>query len=279
MDVVNVVREALPYLSNLAGQTIVVKIGGSTLGSNDTTLEDLVALQRLHVKVVVVHGGGAIITDWLKRIGKQATFVRGLRVTDAETMEVVTMALAGKVNKDLVGQIQALGGRAVGLSGLDGGLMRARQKDPDLGAVGEVTSVDAGVVHAVSASGYIPFIAPLALADDGSALNLNADTAAGEIAVALRADRLLFLTDVEGIRQDGKLLSQLTATQTRELIAAGVISGGMIPKAEACIRAVEAGHRSHIIDGRTPGALIRELFTDAGVGTMITEDAQEETRV
>lgn len=277
--IVSAINEALPYITALPGKTIVVKIGGSTLGSHDTTLRDVVALQRMQIKVVLVHGGGAVISDWLKRVGKQPIFSRGLRVTDAETMELVTMTLAGKVNKGLVGQIQALGGTAVGLSGVDGGLIRARQKDPDLGAVGEVTGVDRTVVDVLTSAGAIPVVAPIALADDGTALNLNADTAAGEIAAAIRADRLIFLTDVPGISHNGKLLTTLTSRRVAALIEAGVIGGGMIPKAEACVRALAAGQRSHIIDGRQPHALIRELFTDVGVGTMITDDPQEGTSV
>jgi acetylglutamate kinase len=269
-DLVQSLSEALPYVSRLAGQTVVVKIGGSTLGYGDTTLADCIVLKNLQIDVVVVHGGGAAITDWLKRIDKSAVFVDGLRVTDPETMEVVTMTLAGKVNKELVAQVHALGGRAVGVSGIDGGMLRGQVKDPRLGAVGEVTDVDVTLLRQVSAAGYIPIVAPIALGADGQQLNVNADTAAAEVAVGLRAAKLLFLTDVPGIKdRDGSLLSELTGPQARDLIARGVISGGMIPKVAACIRALDVAEGAHVVDGRQPHALIRELFTNLGVGTMI----------
>src|SRR5688572_9898954 len=265
-DLVQSLSEALPYVSRLAGQTIVVKIGGSTLGAEDTTLEDVVTLKSLQVDVVVVHGGGAAITDWLKRIDKQAVFVDGLRVTDPETMQVVTMTLAGQVNKELVAQVQARGGRAIGLSGVDGGMLRGQVKDTRLGAVGEVTDVDVSVVRQVSLAGYVPIIAPIALGDGAQHLNLNADTAAAEVAVGLKASKLLFLTDVPGIKDaDGELRTELSAEEARDLIARGVISGGMIPKAAACIRALDVVEGAHIVDGRQPHALIRELFTNLGV--------------
>ena len=269
-DLVQSLSEALPYVSRLAGQTIVVKIGGSTLGSEDTTLEDVVTLKSLQVDVVVVHGGGAAITDWLKRIDKKAVFVDGLRVTDPETMQVVTMTLAGQVNKELVAQVQSRGGRAIGLSGVDGGMLRGQVKDERLGAVGEVTDVDVSLLRQVSAAGYVPIVAPIALGEGGRHLNLNADTAAAEVAVGLKASKLLFLTDVPGIKDaDGSLRTELSAREARELIARGVISGGMIPKAAACIRALDVVDGAHIVDGRQPHALIRELFTNLGVGTMI----------
>ena len=272
-DLVDLLSEALPFVSRLAGRTLVIKIGGSTLGSDDTTLVDAWTLKRLGIDVVIVHGGGAAITDWLKRIDKPAVFVDGLRVTDPETMDVVTMTLAGKVNKDLVGQIQALGGRAIGLSGVDGGMLRGRVKDRRLGAVGEVTEVDVEMVRQISRAGYIPVIAPIALGEDGQHLNLNADTAAAEIAVALGADKMIFLTDVPGIKGgDGELIAEMSGSRARDLIAAGVISGGMIPKAAACIRALDGAEQAHIIDGRQTHALIRELFTNLGVGTMVTRD-------
>lgn len=266
-------REVLPRVNALSCQTIVIKIGGSTLGAQDTTLQDVVTLSGLGVKVVLVHGGGATISQWLNRVGQQARFVNGLRVTDAEAMEVVTMVLAGKVNKELVAGIQSHGGRAVGLCGVDGGLLRARQLSPDLGLVGEVTAVDATVLNGVLQHGYVPVVAPIALGDGGVALNLNADTAAAEVAVALGCERLVFLTDVPGIRDgDGNLLTRITVDEANQLIASGVISGGMIPKAHACLRAVERIPSAHIIDGRVPGALMRELLTTASVGTTISRE-------
>jgi len=265
-------RSALRYAAAYAGKTVVAKVGGSTLGAADTTLEDVVTLQRLGVDVVIVHGGGSAISGWLRRIGKEPRFVDGLRVTDEETMELVVMTLAGKVNKDLVAGIQALGGQAVGLCGLDGGLIRGIRKNELLGCVGEVTSVDLAPLRALTSAGFIPVVAPIAVGEGCEALNLNADTAAAEVAVALKAEKLIFLTDVPGIKgADGQLIPEMSAGQARELIRSGVISGGMIPKAEACLRALDAVPRSHIVDGRVPHALIRELFTDEGVGTMITK--------
>ncbi|MBI2941246.1 MAG: acetylglutamate kinase [Chloroflexi bacterium] len=271
-DVAGVLAQTLKYVGAFAGKTVVVKIGGSTLGSHDTTLEDLVTLQRIGLIPVVVHGGGATISTWLRRIGAEPRFAGGLRVTDPETMEVVLMTLAGKVNKELVAQVQALGGQAVGFSGIDGGLLQGRRRSETLGLVGTVTAVRLGLVHVVMASGFIPLIAPIAIGEGGEALNLNADTAAAEIAVALRAEKLVFLTDVPGIKgADGILIPQMTARRARELIEVGVISGGMVPKTEACLRGLDGVSRCHIIDGRVAHALIRELFTDSGVGTMITD--------
>ncbi len=269
---VGALAEALPYVAQYSGKTIVIKIGGSTLGSRDTTLEDVVTLQKLGLSVVLVHGGGAVISDCLRKIGKQPVFVNGLRVTDEETMEIVVMALAGKVNKDLVASLQAFGGRAIGLCGLDGGLIRGVRKNEALGLVGKVTAVDLAPLKALAAAGFVPVIAPIALGEGGKPLNLNADTAAAEVAVALGAEKLIFLTDVPGVKgADGAVIPELTASEVRGLIGSGVISGGMIPKAEACLRGLAAAPRSHIVDGRVSHALIRELFTDQGVGTMITK--------
>jgi acetylglutamate kinase len=270
-DHVAALAEALPYVARFAGQTVVVKIGGSTLGSHDTTLEDVVTLRNLGVNVVVVHGGGAVISGWLKRIGKQPEFVNGLRVTDPETMELVVMSLAGKVNKDLVSGLQTLGGKAIGLPGLDGALLKGVRKDQQLGQVGRVTEVDLAPVLALVAAGYVPVIAPIALGEGGEALNLNADTAAAEIAAALGAAKLLFLTDVPGVKgADGAVIAELTEARAKDLIAEGVISGGMIPKVQACLRGLAGAKASHIIDGRVPHALIQELFTNRGVGTMFS---------
>jgi acetylglutamate kinase len=263
--------EALPYVSQFIGKTIVVKLGGSALGSHDTTLEDVVICHRLGIRVVLVHGGGTAISDWLKRLGKQPRFVNGLRVTDDETMELVVMTLAGQVNKQLVAQLMGFGGKAIGISGLDGGLLQAQVRDPELGRVGEVHVVDLAPLLALTTAGYIPVVAPVALGSDGRALNINADTAAAELAATLGATKAIFLTDVPGVLDaDRQLISELSALEAKDLIAQGVISGGMIPKVEACLRALAGVERSHIVDGRVPHALIGELFTDRGVGTMIT---------
>ncbi len=270
-DLAGTLAEALPYISRYIGKTIVVKLGGSALGSHDTTIQDVEHCHRLGIRVVLVHGGGNAISEWLKRIGKVPQFVNGLRVTDDETMDLVVMTLAGQVNKSLVAEIQRLGGRAIGISGLDGGLLRAHRRDPALGRVGDVTAVNLEALLAVSNAGFIPVIAPVALGDDGFPLNVNADTAAAELAAALGAAKAIFLTDVPGVFDSGKnLLTELSVLEAKDLIAQKVITGGMIPKVEACLRALAGVERSHIIDGRVPHTLIAELFTDRGVGTMIT---------
>ncbi|MBX6770525.1 MAG: acetylglutamate kinase [Chloroflexi bacterium] len=273
-DLAATLAEALPYVSRYIGKTIVVKLGGSALGSHDTTIEDVVICQRLGIRIVLVHGGGTAISGWLKRLGKEARFINGLRVTDDETMDLVTMTLAGQVNKQLVSEIQRNGGRAIGICGMDGGLIRARLLDPRLGRVGEVEQVNLDPLRALVSAGYIPVVAPIALGPDGLALNLNADTAAAALAAAMGAEKAIFLTDVPGVLDaDGRLISELTARETQRLIAEKVISGGMIPKVEAALRALDGVKRSHIIDGRVAHALIAELFTDRGVGTMITAES------
>ncbi len=271
--------EAIPYVNYFAGKTVVIKIGGSTLPSQNTVLRDVVLLKNLGVTPVVVHGGGSEISDWLKRVGKQSQFVDGLRVTDEETMDIAKMVLVGKVNTDLVAAINGLGGRAVGLSGLDGGLIQAKKNTDqgDLGLVGEVTQVDLKPLMAIVREGYIPVIAPVGLGADGVCYNINADTAAGHLAAALQAEKILFLTDVPGVvGPDGTFFSQLTMEQAEQLIATGVISGGMIPKLDACFIALEGSQRAHIIDGRIPHSLIRELYTNSGVGTMIIREESEQ---
>jgi len=271
--IAHVLREALPYMETLRGQMIVIKLGGSALAYQRDVLEDVIWLQRLGARPILAHGGGQEIDRWLDRLGLQRRFHNGLRVTDAATLDVVRMTLVGKVNSELTQGITLLGGRAVGLSGLDGGLLRARPLAPELGYVGMVEEVNPGAVEALVAAGYIPVIAPLALGADGQALNVNADDAAADLARGLRANKLIYISNVPGILdRSGALLSTLTVNQTGRLIAEGVIQGGMIPKAEACLRALDTIQRVHIVDGREPHALIRELFTDAGAGTMIARE-------
>jgi acetylglutamate kinase len=268
--IAQVLKEAQPYIESLRDRTLVIKLGGSTLENQRDALEDIVWLRGLGARPVLIHGGGAEINEWLGRLGIPSRFERGLRVTDAQTLDVVRMVLTGKVNGELVCMLGQLGGRAVGLTGLDGALLRARVLTPTLGFVGVVTSVDPGLVDTLSAAGYIPVVAPLALGEDGSILNVNADDAAADLACGLRAAKLLYLSDVPGILDaSGALLSTLTDAQVRALIADGTIYGGMIPKAEACLRALETTGRVHIMDGREPHVLIRELFTHEGAGTMI----------
>jgi acetylglutamate kinase len=268
--IAQVLREAQPYIETLRGRTLVIKLGGSTLDNQRDALEDIVWLRGLGAHPVLVHGGGPEINDWLERVGLPRRFERGLRVTDAATLDVVRMVLAGKVNGDLVRLLVSLGGRAIGLSGIDGGLLHARQIAADLGYVGAITTVDAGVIAALSAEGFIPVIAPIALGDEETVLNVNADDAAADLARGLSATKLLYLSDVPGVLDaQGRLLSELTDHEVRALIDQGVISGGMIPKAEAALRALETTERVHIVDGREPHVLIRELFTHEGAGTMI----------
>jgi acetylglutamate kinase len=268
--IAQVLREAQPYIETLRGRTLVIKLGGSTLDNQRDALEDIVWLRGLGAHPVLVHGGGQEINDWLERVGLPRRFERGLRVTDAATLDVVRMVLAGKVNGDLVRLLVSLGGRAIGLSGIDGGLLHARQIAAELGYVGAITTVDAGVITALSAAGFIPVIAPIALGDEETVLNVNADDAAADLARGLSATKLLYLSDVPGVLDaQGRLLSELTDHEVRALIDQGVISGGMIPKAEAALRALETTERVHIVDGREPHVLIRELFTHEGAGTMI----------
>ena len=256
-------------------KTIVVKIGGSTLGSHDTTLDDLVTLQKKGIIPVVIHGGGNKITEWLKKMGVATTFVRGMRVTDAVTLEVAIAVLAGLVNKELVAEIMSRGGKAMGLSGVDGGLIRAKLENPELGYVGEVVKVNAEPVKAVLSAGYIPVIAPGGLkaagrdSDPVMLLNINGDVVASEIAGALKAERLIFLTDVPGVRDSaGKFLSKLSAAEAKLMIASGVIAGGMIPKVEACLNALSRVPSTQIIDGRSAGALLSAIENNTG-GTKI----------
>ncbi|HEX9058364.1 MAG TPA: acetylglutamate kinase [Ktedonobacterales bacterium] len=268
--IAQVLREAQPYIEALRGRTVVIKLGGSTLDDGQDALEDIIWLQSLGAHPVLVHGGGPDISGWLDRLGLRTQFVRGLRVTDAATLEVVRMVLVGKVNGELVQAVARHGGRAVGLSGVDGPILRAQPIAPELGYVGMVTEVDPAPIQALTAAGYIPIIAPLGLGPDSEALNINGDDAAADLARGLAAAKLLYLSDVPGIHgSDGKLLSTLTDMQVRALIKDGTISGGMIPKAEACLRALETTHRVHIVDGRESHVLVRELFTDEGAGTMI----------
>jgi acetylglutamate kinase len=268
--IAQVLKEAQPYIEALRGRTLVIKLGGSTLEHQRAALEDIVWLRGLGARPVLVHGGGPEINEWLDRLGLPRRFERGLRVTDAATLEVVRMVLVGKVNGELVRLVGELGGRAVGLSGMDGRLLRAKAIAPELGFVGAVTAVEAGPVEALGAAGYIPVIAPLGLGEDGAVLNINADDAAADLARGLGAAKLLYLSDVPGILDErGELLSVLTDAEVRSLIASGTIAGGMIPKAEAALRALEATERVHIVDGREPHVLIRELLTHEGAGTMI----------
>jgi len=265
-----ILLEAIPYINRYVGKIVVVKMGGSTMESEQTVLQDVAALKRLGIIPVLVHGGGPEISEWMRRIDKKPEFVDGLRITDQETLDVATMVLRGKVNAELVARLNAMGIQAVGLCGTDAGLIQATRRDKRLGFVGEVVKVELKLLTSLMAQGYLPVIAPIGLGEQGQLLNINGDTAAGEIAAALCAEKLIFFTDVAGIKDaDGKLLPQVSVADAERLIASGVINGGMIPKVRACIKALSTVGRTHIIDGRAPNALLRELFTDTGVGTMI----------
>jgi acetylglutamate kinase len=256
------------------GKVIVIKIGGATLGSQDTTLEDVVSLQKQGRSLVIVHGGGKEINGWLEKRGITPKFVHGERVTDEATLEVVISVLAGLVNKELVAEINALGGTAAGISGVDGAFIQARIKDTELGYVGVVEKVNLAPLEALLKSGYIPVVAPISL-HAGKAerargvLNINADAVAGEVAAAIGAERLIFLTDVVGVSdQSGNLLAHLSPDEAEALLASGVASGGMIPKIRACLRALSGTPLTRIIDGRQPHALLKEIEGKAG-GTTI----------
>jgi acetylglutamate kinase len=270
-----VLAEYLPYLRPYAGQTILVKYGGHAMedvGGADPFPRDIAILKQVGINPIVVHGGGPQIGKMLQRLGIKSNFVNGLRVTDRETMEVVEMVLAGTVNKQLVAAINAAGGTAIGLTGKDGGLIRARKltRNGDLGFVGEPARIDIGVLAALREADIIPVIAPVGIGDDGETYNINADTVAGAVAAAVSAKRFLLLTDVPGVLDaDKRLIPELTAAEARRLIADGTISGGMIPKVETCLDAIDGGAEGAVIlDGRVPHAILLELFTE-GAGTLI----------
>ena len=281
----SVLSEALPYIQRFAGRRVVVKYGGAAMVRQDlreAVFRDLTLLACVGVQPVVVHGGGPEINQWLGRLSIEPEFRNGLRVTDAATMEVVEMVLVGRVNKQIVNGIARVGGRAVGFSGSDGGLVRARPwGDGANGLVGEVEALDPSVLSPLLERGYIPVISSVAPDADGQAHNINADTVAGELAAALQAEKLILLTDTAGILRDrhdpASLIRQLTLSQARDLIAEGVVEGGMTPKTECCIRALAQGVKAaHIVDGRHPHALLLEVFTDAGIGTMVVGSAHRQ---
>ena len=259
------------------GKVIVIKIGGSTLGSTDTTMEDLVALQNKKISMVVVHGGAQLVTEWLGRLGISTSFIGGLRVTDKQSLEVVTAVLAGLVNKELVAAIEVLGGKAIGMCGIDGGLTEAEIKRPELGLAGEVINVNVNLLRILLEAGYIPIIAPISLGAANEigkgikSVNVNADNVASEIAVALKAQKLIFLTDVNGVHDSsGKVISHLTAKTIKQLNSSGATSGGMVVKVEACLRALTKVPVVRIIDGRVPHILLREM-EGKETGTTITK--------
>lgn len=283
MDISNaerahVIVSALPYIREYTGKILVVKYGGNAMINEklkDSVMRDIVLLSLIGVKVVLVHGGGPEITEMLGKMGKESKFVNGLRVTDKETAEVVQMVLAGKINKGLVGLLERKGGKAIGLSGLDGHMIKAKVKDEALGFVGEITDIDVTTVLDVLEKGYIPVISTVACDDDGNVYNINADTAAAKIAGALRAESLISMTDISGILRDkddpSTLISEIKISEAPKLIEDGVISGGMLPKVECCTNAIKWGVKKvFIIDGRVPHSILIETLTDEGIGTMFT---------
>ena len=275
-----IISEALPFLRRYRGQTMVIKYGGNAMIDDrlkDAVIRDIVLLHYVGFRPVVVHGGGPEITEAMKRLGKTPEFVGGHRVTDAETVEIVEMVLAGKTNKGIVSLINRSGGKAVGLSGKDGNLIVARKRAAegvDLGFVGDVVAINPEIIHVLAQNDYIPIVSSVAVGDEGETLNINADLVAGDLAAALGATKLILLTDVEGVYRDfsdkSSLISRLTLAEARRMIEGAEIDRGMIPKLEACVRALEGGvERAHIIDGRQQNSLLIELFTEAGIGTMV----------
>jgi acetylglutamate kinase len=274
-DKAAVLVEALPYIRRFFDKTIVIKYGGSAQTEPELRASfavDVVLLKYIGLRPVIVHGGGPQIGATLKRLGRESTFVDGLRVTDDDTMEVVEMVLGGKLNREIVALVQQAGGRALGLTGSDGGMLLVeRLREPDLGRVGSVVRVDPAAIRAATDAGFVPVIAPIGVDAAGVTHNVNADQAAGAIAIALRAEKLILLTDVEGVKDaGGKLIRQLGVQEARKHIEEGTIRGGMIPKVECCVAALEGGVAStHVVDGRMLHAILLEIFTDGGVGTLI----------
>jgi acetylglutamate kinase len=285
----NTLIEALPYIKRFYGKTIVIKYGGHAMENEElkeSFAQDIVLMKYIGMNPVIVHGGGPQIDELLKRLGKKTEFKRGLRVTDEETMEIVEMVLVGKVNKDIVSLINRHGGQAVGLSGRDGGLIRAkkikvrhrdeagREEVIDIGRVGEADRINPQVIESLDESRFIPVIAPVGEGEDGKAYNINADLVAGKIASALKAEKFILLTDVEGVLDNNKrLISTLSVSDIADKVEKGVVTGGMIPKVECCADAVKEGvSKAHIIDGRVKHAILLEVFTDKGIGTEIVKE-------
>ena len=275
-----VLTQALPYIKKYSGKIVVIKYGGNAMINEQLkqqVMEDITLLWLIGVKVVLVHGGGPEISETMKKLGKQAQFVNGLRVTDKETVDIVQMVLAGKVNKTLVNLLQMKGGHAVGVSGIDGGIIEAAMKDEALGYVGKITRIRPQPITDLLEKNYIPVVSTVASDRQGNTYNINGDTAAAFIAGALNAERLIMMTDIAGILRDkddpSTLIPALTVSEARKLFDAGVISGGMIPKVDCCIEAIEKGVRHVVImDGRVPHSILMELLTDEGAGTMVMGD-------
>ena len=275
-----VLTQALPYIKKYSGKIVVIKYGGNAMINEDLkqqVMEDIALLWLIGVKVVLIHGGGPEISETMKKFGKKSEFVNGLRVTDKETVDIVQMVLAGKVNKTLVNLLQMKGGHAVGLSGIDGGILEAAMKDERLGYVGEVTKIRTRPILDLLEKNYIPVVSTIASDRQGNTFNINGDTAAASVAGALGAERLIMMTDIAGILRDkddpSTLIPAVTVSEAKQLFEEGVISGGMIPKVDCCIEAIEKGVKHVVImDGRVPHAILMELLTDEGAGTMVVGD-------
>ena len=278
----NILIEALPYIQQLSGKTVVVKYGGNAMvdkALTRTIMQDVTLLKYVGVNPILVHGGGPDINKMLTALNVESSFHDGLRITSEETMDVVQMVLTGKINKNIVSEINCLGGAAIGLCGKDGNLILAKKKlspdGVDLGCVGEVVSINDKILNLLAKDAYIPVIAPIGVDEQGQSYNINADTVAGEIAAALSAEKLMFLTDIDGIRRDpadpASIISVISVAEIYDLIDKGVISGGMIPKVKGCIKGIEKGvNRTHIINGTIAHPILLEIFTDKGIGTMVT---------
>ncbi len=282
MEKAEVLVEALPYIKDFYGKRVVIKYGGAAMTECDLkmkVMQDIVLMKYVGMHPIVVHGGGPDITGMLGRLNMDTEFVNGLRVTDRETMEVVEMVLGGKVNKEIVSGLNASGGKAVGISGKDGGLIKARKVDPSgkLGFVGEVDTVNPQIIETLIENGYIPVIAPIGIDDEQQSYNINADLVAASIAVGMKADKLVLLTDVPGLLRDKNdsrsLISVLKVSQVPDYVEEGIIAGGMIPKVQCCVEAVTGGvARTHIVDGRVPHSILLEIFTNEGIGTMVVNE-------
>ena len=276
----HVLAQALPYLQKYNGRKIVVKYGGNAMTSEELkeqVMEDIVLLSMVGIKVVLVHGGGPELSALMQKLGKKPEFIDGLRVTDRETIDIAQMVLAGRINKSLVNLLQMKGGLAIGLSGMDGRLIEAQIRDPKYGYVGDVTSVNADVINTLLEKGYIPVVSTLGCDREGNTYNINGDTGAGRIASAIGAERLIMMTDIEGIMRDREdpdsIIPRLTIAEAEQLMEERVISGGMIPKVRCCIDALNEGVKAAvIIDGRVPHATLMEILTDEGAGTMIAKE-------
>jgi acetylglutamate kinase len=291
LEKARILAEAMPSIKRYHGKCVVIKLGGNVMINDElkkSLMEDVVLMKLCGIHPILVHGGGPEITTMLGKMGKKTVFVDGLRVTDAETMEITEMVLAGKINKEIVFLIHQCGGKAIGLSGKDGNLIRAKKRyakvkkeegseiPKDLGFVGDVEKINPEIIEIVTAAGYIPVVAPVGYGPEGETYNINADYVAGEMAISLKADKLVILTDVKGIFADfsdtTSFISTIKASEASELIERGVISGGMIPKVQCCVRALQAGVSStHIIDGRIPHSILSEIFIENGIGTTIVK--------